>query len=431
MKIAGILIFIHLTLLVMTRFIAWPENLLWPYLSQNAVGYYKGLFLIYTPVYWWSLSLFYKLFGIGLYQLMTFSWGMILVTDILLFFVSKKKIWPLIVYIPLQIFFEGNGVWPDHLLAPLFLMMYWAYQQKKYFWAGVALGIALMTKQTAAYVGVLLFVMVAWQRDWKELGRMLLGTFLPVFVILNYLYLAGELKGFWSSAINYILFFHSRYTLQTQFPTFSQLPAFLLLVIAVGFFVFKKTTRHLVPWVVFAALGIFTRFEYFHLQPALPFIALGIGVGSLATVPYFIFLIIFSRFLIHNTLIEPRFMEKDIFDNARAISGVIGGEKRLLVVNSWDHYYFLTRTLPINNSFTPSTPWTMDFPASKERFRLDLAFRPKFIVFNPCLLVKNVCYQPQGIAEVLKKDYLERLKLADGTSVFEYHPMSGSEKTQP
>jgi hypothetical protein len=413
----------HIILLCLVRFIAWPENLLWPYLNQNGVSYYKELFLIYSPIYWWSLSFFYKFFGIGLYQLMAFSWGMILITDILLFFVSKKKIWPVGLYIPLQIFFEGNGVWPDHLLAPLFLIAYWAYNQKKYFWVGVALGLSLMTKQTAAYVGIFIFALVTWQRNGKALGRIILGTLLVIIAVISYLYWDGALAGFWDSAVSYILFFHSRYPLQTQLPTLAQLPTLLLLVVVVVILFFKKTTRHLVPWIVFASLGIFTRFEYFHLQPALPFIALGIGASGLAIVPYFIFLILFSRFLIHNSLVEPRFMGKDIFENARAIGEVIGHEKRLLVVNGWDHYYFLTKTLPVNNSFTPSTPWTMDYPANKEKFRLALAAKPKFIVFNQCLLVKNICYKPQGIVEVLKKDYLERLKLSDGASVFEYHPM--------
>lgn len=430
MKVFLTLIIFHLGLLVVTRFIAWPENLLWPYLNQNGVEYYKGLFLIYSPVYWWSLSLFYKFFGIGLYQLMAFSWSIVIVTDILLFLVGKKKIWPLLLYIPLQVFFEGNGVWVDHLLAPLFLAAFYFWRTKKFFWFGITLGVSLMTKQTALYVTLFAFGAFFLKRDWKGGGQTFVGVAVPVIAVAIYLFLTDGLVGFWDSAVRYILLFHSRYPLQTQLPTLSQLPTLVLLIMMLGLAAFKKDGRQLVPWIIFASLGVFTRFEYFHLQPALPFIALAISSAGVMIFPYVLFLVFFGRFFIHNTLGEPRFLGKETLGNARAINAIIGEEKRIMVVNSWDHYYFLTRTLPTNLDFVPSTPWTMDYPENERRFSQSLGQHPKFIIYNDCLFVKDLCYRPKGVTEVLEKEYLKRLELPDGTSVFEYHPMSPSEKTQ-
>lgn len=423
MKALFLLVSTHLILLAVSRFIAWPENLLWPYLDQNGVNYYRGLFLIYTPFYWWSLSFFYKLFGIGVYQLMAFSWIIILITDILLFFISKKRAWPLLLYIPLQIFFEGNGVWPDHLLAPLFLAAYFFWQSKRFFWLGVFLGLSLMTKQTAMYVVLFIIGMTAWKRQWGDLLKISLGVVIPVLGTVAYLYYAGVLVGFIDSVVKYILLFHSKYPLQAQLPTASQLPVLFILATLVIFSVSKKGMEHLAPWIIFAGLGIFSRFEFFHLQPALPFIALAAGTSRLAMFPCLFFSIFFLRFLVHNSFTEPRFMGKEVFNNGEEIERVLGNEKNILIVNSWDHYYFLIGRLPAGPSFVPSTPWTMDYPPNKEKLRRSLARQPKFIVYNNCFLVKGFCYRPEGVMNALKQ-YLKRLELPDGTGVFEYHPVT-------
>jgi hypothetical protein len=123
--------------------------------------------------------------------------------------------------------------------------------------------------------------------------------------------------------------------------------------------------------------------------------------------------------------LKPNFKNyiKRVLDNAKTITGVIGNERKVMVINSWDHYYFLTATLPINSNFVPSTPWTMDYPENKKRFTLAIGQNPKFIIYNKCLLVKGFCYRPEGISEILEKNYLRKLELPDGTGIFEYNPM--------
>jgi len=85
--LAGIL-FLHLLLLYVLKFTAWPEMSLWPYLITKGWLPYKDIAIVHTPLMILDLTLFYKIFGVGIVQLKIFTWILIILSDLLVFFGS-------------------------------------------------------------------------------------------------------------------------------------------------------------------------------------------------------------------------------------------------------------------------------------------------------------------------------------------------------
>ena len=139
----------HLILLLTLKFTAWPEVTFWPYLMLKGWFPYHDIAIAHTPLLLVDLTIFFKLFGLGLVQLKVYTWLLILATDFLLFWVVKRvwdkkiAILALLFYVPLQIFYEGNGLWFDLALAPIALLIYYNLERKNYLWTGIWWGISV------------------------------------------------------------------------------------------------------------------------------------------------------------------------------------------------------------------------------------------------------------------------------------------------
>ena len=121
----------HLFLIIRLQFTAWPEMTLWPYLITKGWLPYKDIAVVHTPLLFVDLTILYKLFGVGLWQLKIYTWLLILLTDVLIFYVAKE-IWSkkiaicsMLLFIPLQLFYEGNGLWFDLALAPIAFILFY------------------------------------------------------------------------------------------------------------------------------------------------------------------------------------------------------------------------------------------------------------------------------------------------------------------
>src|SRR3989304_5834172 len=117
--IPALLLITHFFLLIYTGFTAWPEMTFWPYLMLKGWLPYKDIAIAHTPILLGDLTIFFKIFGVGLSQLKIYTWILILGTDLLLYWVVSK-LWDrkvalvsLLTYIPFQLYFEGNGLWFD------------------------------------------------------------------------------------------------------------------------------------------------------------------------------------------------------------------------------------------------------------------------------------------------------------------------------
>ncbi|PJE69384.1 hypothetical protein COU96_00030, partial [Candidatus Shapirobacteria bacterium CG10_big_fil_rev_8_21_14_0_10_38_14] len=98
--------------------------ILWPYFILKGLLPYRDIAMAHNPLLIFDLAIFYKIFGISLFNLKIYTWVLILLTDLLIYWVAKKitkrekvALLSLAFYVLWQPFFEGNGVWFDLVLA--------------------------------------------------------------------------------------------------------------------------------------------------------------------------------------------------------------------------------------------------------------------------------------------------------------------------
>jgi 4-amino-4-deoxy-L-arabinose transferase-like glycosyltransferase len=173
----------NFTNLFATRFTAWPEMLAWPYLILQGWLPYKDIAIAHNPLMLLELSMFYKLFGVGILQLKIYTWLLILLNAGLLCFVvnnlkedrdKKTKLYKnsgiisAILYILLVIVFEGNGLWFDLALTPYAILLYYLLTKKEYLFSGVVFVLGFLTKQTFIYLALPIFIFLIQNK--KELA---------------------------------------------------------------------------------------------------------------------------------------------------------------------------------------------------------------------------------------------------------------------
>src|SRR3989338_9060526 len=125
-----VLLVLHTLVMLFTQFTAWPEMLIYPYLLKQGFAFYGDIVQPYLPVLPYGLYLGFSWLGFSASSLQIISILLVLVTDVILYLVvinffpyfSVNLI--LFIYIFLQIFFEGNGIWFDHAAVPFILIAF-------------------------------------------------------------------------------------------------------------------------------------------------------------------------------------------------------------------------------------------------------------------------------------------------------------------
>ena len=391
--IAGFLL-VHLFLLVKLKFTAWPEMTLWPYLMLKGWLPYKDIAIAHTPLLFTNLIIVYKLFGVGLWQLKIYTWALILLTDLLLYGIVKK-VWnkrialiSLAFYIPLQLFYEGNGLWFDLALAPIALIIFYFLKKKNYSWAGVFWALAFLVKQTAFWFLIPIGLMFVSKKTLEKAKKFVLGVifvFLPSLLII---WALGILPDFIYWAFKFAIGILPKVSGQISFPTLRQLVIALIPFSILGLlpFVLKnnKERVELSTWVIFGFLGAFPRWGLFHFQPALPFLAIIGGLvfsrikrlksvfSSLLVAYAMLVLILISRFYTREWGRGDRFFEPDVLRITSYIKEKTRSNDKIYLLNAWDSVYALSDTLPAARPWIPHLAWYMELPGAQEDIVSDL-----------------------------------------------------------
>jgi len=249
------------------QFTPWPEMLLWPWLINQGWVPFTDLILAHTPLLYLSLSLWYRLVGPGLIALKIFTWIYILITATALWIITikqsgkKSAAISLLLYFMMQTIYQGNGVWFDLALAPMSLLIYYFLTSQRVGMAGILFSVSFFIKQTSFW----LIFPIIWQLlTTRSVQRFLTAAVVTSVIILSMFALIGILDDFYLWTIRVGVFSLSRSQWQSQWPTLSQAIVFLFLPFVVSVFDYK-----LAPWIIFASLGVFPRWELFHFQPAL------------------------------------------------------------------------------------------------------------------------------------------------------------------
>src|SRR5258706_899833 len=367
MLLIGIIV-AHLLLLLNLKFTAWPEMLLWPYLITKGWLPYVNIAIAHTPHLIVDLAIIYKIFGTGINQLKICTWTLILFTDFILFFVAKKlsnqkiALMAIISYVFWQIFFDGNGLWFDLMSATLALITFYFTRSKKYFLAGIFWVIMFFTKQTAVWflIPIGLEVLQSAKYRVKRTKELVFGAliiFIPILLIFG---IVRVLPDFYRWAIHFGIFILPKAQGQIQFPNIKNfaISIFPFLIFVPLVWKTKMKNLDLLTWSIAGSLGAYPRFEYFHFQPAISFLAIAIAnfftTANWKNTPIKIFAILytiislylFSGFFMRNFREGTRFYEKDVQDIVLYIQKNKNQNDKIFVINWWDNVYALRDRLP-------------------------------------------------------------------------------------
>ena len=432
--IAFFAIVVHLIILAMTQFTAWPEMLLWPYLILKGWLPYKDIAIAHTPILFTDLTIFYKIFGIGAIQLKIYTWLLILLTDGLLFWIVRK-IWKtelaliaILLYIPLQLYYGGNGLWFDLALAPLVLLIYYCLRKQNYLWAGICWGIAFFTKQTAIWFLIPVFVMLLKTDLFKGIKNFAKGTILISLPILAIIYLLGILPNFFYWAVKFGIGVLPTASGQILFPTIKQMlvAVFPIALLFLARLRLHKPSTTLLLWGVFGVLGVYPRWELFHFQPGLPFIAIGLALmllsfpkmkvveKSVLLIGLALFLIVIARQTERTWGQEDRFFEPQILQASAYIKNNTSKDDKIYVFNTWDNIYVLSDTLPAIRSWIPGLGWYVGLSGVQERMIAQLAEgRPRYIVIGQYDDTNSWVYKSELILDFIRKNYVIKDKIGE------------------
>ena len=434
---------IHLLLLTQLKFTAWPEMTLWPYLWLHGILPYKDVAIAHTPLLLMKLAVFYKLFGVGILQLKIFTWILIIFTDILIYWVVKK-LWntktaliAVSVFAFWQMFFDGNGLWFDLLLIPLSVLTFYFVSKKKYFWVGIFWAIMFFTKQTAAFfllpIGFSLVQSTKWKTDSvskvQSMMRFIYGGLIVLGIFTLLLVTFKLLPSFYDWAVRFGIFILPKAEGQIQLPDVrTLLMATLPFAIFIPFLINKKTRNlNLLLWAFAGALGAYPRFEYFHFQASLPFLAIASGIvltgvknkWTKVFIGIYIFgsIFLFANFFLRNYHEGTRFYEQNVIDVVNYVKENSKPGDKIFVMNWWDNIYALTEDLPATDPWVPQLSWYQGISGIQEKEVTDLKdSKPKLILLQDYVDSGLASYKPQKVYDYVMTNY-ELKEKVDGIEV--------------
>lgn len=432
---------IHLFLLLNLEFTAWPEILSFPYLKNNGFLLYKDMVHAYPPFLTLLLAYYFKVVGFGLTQLKVFAWSMILVNDLLIFLCLKtltkndlKALSGTFFYVLLQPILEGNMLWFDTaLVTPMLFALYFlllsvkdGFRKNYYlFIAGIFLGIAILTKQTALiFLFIAMLFLVLNKVSFKKLLVIIAGPLLLSSLLFIRLLEEGALLGFW----NWTFYYPATYW--TDFPTYVNLAlskkeiAIILLLLSPLAFLPIKNLRKLDKFIILlllflgsAVLAVYPRFSFYHFQPALATAAIFAGYTLIISKKYsllHLFGVASTIFLLtlpatarawHK---ETRFFGEADIHLAENIKRVEAEEGPIYLLGLHSGLYVLTQKLP-PKPWIDNFGWVFETPGIQEWVIESWEKNPPKAIFwkepKEGQWYELGTYQPRKITEWIKKNY--------------------------
>lgn len=437
--LVALILLIHLGLLVYLKFTAWPEMTLWPYLMTKGWMPYRDIAIAHTPLMLIDLSVFTAVFGVGIWQLKVFTWILILGMDGAVFFVARKlwnykaAVFSLVTFALFQVFFDGNGLWFDLYMGFFAFVSFYFVRQKKYLWAGVFWALAFISKQTAIWFLVPIWLEVAGNEKLKAKSSLNLvyGSSLVLTVFILLLAVFNLLPDFFHWAVNFGIFILPKAQGQVQLPGFKNLAVSLFPFIVFIPLILRTKAKYmnLFFWAVAGSLGAYPRFEFFHFQPALPYLAIASALVFTEfakkdiLVKYFVFLYVFGSvylfaiFFMRNYKEGVRFYEKDVQDIVSYVKSNTSPGDRIFVMNWWDNIYALSDRLPATDPWVPQLSWYMEIPDIQEGMINDLQeVKPKIIILSQYSEVGLSAYIPQKVYNYVMQNYKIKEKV-DGINI--------------
>lgn len=431
-------------------FTYWPEMLNWPFFLLSGWQPYQDFFMIHTPVLVYLLAGFFKILGQSGQTLHLFGALLLSMTTLLValgpYWFTKKisaGILSGFLAVLFAVSFKGNHVWFETLLTPLLLLSclfsLWYLKTERLvlvIFSGVFVALGVLTKQTAVYLlpAILATALLSSRR---QRGKVFLYFLVP-FVVFGGLFVAwltlfglGDDFFVWGGKFVFLKPFLGGEGSFNLWPNPRQ-AALLAVVFAVGVAVWQKTKSFFVRVpLVWAALSVpfaWPRFDYWHLLPAMTFLALAVGVSwglekrrrfFFVAVPTLVgvCLVIFWK----NWQYRQTFLEERVLRVAEYLRQNYP-RASMFVLNGPDQLYFLTGKLPAAKPWIPQLPWYLVYYGD-DKFVFDLEkAKPEVIVFSPyltCAVDGVGAYRPKGVEDYLHNGYRVRRQFDNNLQIWE------------
>lgn len=434
-KILVLIITFHSFILTKLILFPYPELFVYSFLVKNGLLPYKqifdqhfpGILMLPTNVYDFGLS--------SPESARLFLIGLTVASHILLFLVAKmvlknekRAVLANVIYLVLQPLFDGHILWIDSFLVPVLLAsiyFFLRFLDKKTIFSlatsGFLMGTVIFLKQ--AYFPLFLFLGIPVylvRKSIKDVVVFLGVGVIPLLLLLVWIYEEGIIKEFfyWTFIFNIQVYG----PMARKLPTVKQLirlAIFFLPAIYVFVARFKKDFKILILGIFLfvSALPAFSRFEFVHLQPSLPFMILFIVLFLRETKNRLILPV--SLLILLTTVVWlpvyykghlgsfVYFFDKDTVASAKKAQALTKPKDSIFVFGTQPVIYPLANRLPSGGVFTISVPWNMK--AAEDKILQGLNTNPpKVVVRDSSATIdrsKVVEFAP-SIESYINKNYL-------------------------
>lgn len=375
-----IIILIHLFLLSKLIFFPYPELFVYPYLTNHSLIPYSNIIdqhfpgLMFFPINLGSLGMATPI------DARFWQYGAVIIIHILLFLIGKKffksnskALIANLFFLIWHPYFEGWVLWIDSFLPILTLSALYFLKSKKFFWSGIFLGLALLFKQVLIPLITLVGIYLLFkERKFKTIFAFGLGVLIPTSFLILYITKLNIWNDFiyWTITFNTTIFAE----MGRKYGTLAQW-ARVIGVYGFSLFVFfdKKVREDVLLMGLFlvgSLASVYARFDFVHLQPSLPFVAIlsAFSVSWLIKQKYLKYLILvyglativllgqFYKGHIGNKVFFFGETEKRVVAEIQKLTNP--GDK-IFTLGTLPHIYQMADRLPPGNLFVFQFPWFM------------------------------------------------------------------------
>jgi len=373
----GLILLVHAFILTKVIFFPYPELFIYPYLTNHGLKPYTQILdqhfpgLMFLPINFDNLGMNNEAAA------RVWLIGVVIITHLLLFFIARhlfkssfKALLVNLLYLVWQPFFEGWVLWIDNFLPLILLPAFYVLYKRKFLITGILLGLGIVLKQTIIPLSIFVLIyMLLTKRDFKTVLFYLLGLFIPVGLTAAYLVGIGVFWDFWYWTVIFNLTIYAKFG-RGEGPTLAHFSR-VLLVFGSSLLVIRgiklREVQILLIFLAGTLLGLSTRFDFVHFQPALPF-ALIAFVYSFKWLNKFLrwsiiviygltivwWLAIFYRGHIGNRIVS---FDSNTMTLAAKVRSYTRPGDRIFVFGGEPQLYQMSKTLPAGNIFVFQFPW--------------------------------------------------------------------------
>lgn len=429
-----IIVSFHILLLTKIVFFPYPELFIYPYLTEKGMLPYAQIFdqhfpgLMFFPVNMASLGITTP------YKARILHLFVVFVTQVMIFVTAKevtgnekKAVLASVLYLIWQPFFEGYVLWIDTLVTPIllasFIFLFRSIKKKEtkhLYLSGLFLGLSLLFKQTVAPLIFLvaLYILIFYKKP-KYLLSFTAGV--GFFVLLLFIYI--QRLGIWNE------FYY--WTVTFNLTTFSEMgrkswdfagliksmPLFGFAIMSLIYLVTKRKEQSVIGLGVFfigCLAFVYARFDFVHLQPALPFAVLIIVllIGKVKVKRKYVlgyltisFLLLFN-FYRKNIKEEVYFFGEYEREVALEIKKLTKPGDTVFAMATYLHVYQATDTMPPGRIFVFQFPWFMEV-AQKRQLQGIIEDPPKVVIRDENARVqgKRLVFYMRDINDYINENY--------------------------